>query len=171
MDCRVGAISDTEKNVHCLMPKSIWVAKRWQAYENMEGPRPARPFLRLQTPWRCVSLLVAVWLTLGGAGIGAGPHPGRDHDDRSAQPGRGRGRRPGRGDQSRSGEHGCRGISAEAAGCPAPEECAHGGARRARLRSVARSPAGAGRQSRDQPRRPRLCRCLVWLSPCWNCAA
>jgi acetamidase/formamidase len=25
MDCRVGAISDTEKNVHCLMPKSIWV--------------------------------------------------------------------------------------------------------------------------------------------------
>ena len=28
MDCRVGAISDAEKNVHCLMPKSIWVAKR-----------------------------------------------------------------------------------------------------------------------------------------------
>jgi acetamidase/formamidase len=28
MDCRVGAISDTEKNIHCLMPKSIWVAKR-----------------------------------------------------------------------------------------------------------------------------------------------
>jgi acetamidase/formamidase len=27
MDCRVGAISATEKNVHCLMPKSIW-AKR-----------------------------------------------------------------------------------------------------------------------------------------------
>jgi acetamidase/formamidase len=26
MDCRVGAISDTEKNVHCLMPKSIWAA-------------------------------------------------------------------------------------------------------------------------------------------------
>jgi acetamidase/formamidase len=26
MDCRVGAISDNEKNVHCLMPKSIWVA-------------------------------------------------------------------------------------------------------------------------------------------------
>jgi acetamidase/formamidase len=26
MDCRVGAISNTEKNVHCLMPKSIWVA-------------------------------------------------------------------------------------------------------------------------------------------------
>jgi acetamidase/formamidase len=25
MDCRVGAISDAEKNVHCLMPKSIWV--------------------------------------------------------------------------------------------------------------------------------------------------
>ena len=25
MDCRVGAMSDTEKNVHCLMPKSIWV--------------------------------------------------------------------------------------------------------------------------------------------------
>ena len=24
MDCRVGAVSDTEKNVHCLMPKSIW---------------------------------------------------------------------------------------------------------------------------------------------------
>ena len=30
MDCRVGAMSDTEKNVHCLMPKSIWTttAKR-----------------------------------------------------------------------------------------------------------------------------------------------
>ena len=28
MDCRVGAVSETEKNVHCLMPKSIWVAKR-----------------------------------------------------------------------------------------------------------------------------------------------
>jgi acetamidase/formamidase len=28
MDCRVGAVSATEKNVHCLMPKSIWVAKR-----------------------------------------------------------------------------------------------------------------------------------------------
>jgi acetamidase/formamidase len=28
MDCRVGAISDTEKNVHCLIPKSIFVAKR-----------------------------------------------------------------------------------------------------------------------------------------------
>ncbi|MFL6819440.1 MAG: acetamidase/formamidase family protein [Bradyrhizobium sp.] len=27
MDCRVGAMSDAEKNVHCLMPKSIWVKK------------------------------------------------------------------------------------------------------------------------------------------------
>jgi acetamidase/formamidase len=26
MDCRVGAITDAEKNIHCLMPKSIWVA-------------------------------------------------------------------------------------------------------------------------------------------------
>ena len=25
MDCRIGTISDAEKNVHCLMPKSIWV--------------------------------------------------------------------------------------------------------------------------------------------------
>ncbi|OIQ72885.1 hypothetical protein GALL_454800 [mine drainage metagenome] len=25
MDCRIGAVSDAEKNVHCLMPKSIWV--------------------------------------------------------------------------------------------------------------------------------------------------
>ena len=24
MDCRVGAVSDTEKNVHCVIPKSIW---------------------------------------------------------------------------------------------------------------------------------------------------
>ena len=24
MDCRVGAVSDTEKNVHCVLPKSIW---------------------------------------------------------------------------------------------------------------------------------------------------
>jgi acetamidase/formamidase len=28
MDCRVGTISDTEKNVHCLMPKSIFTAGR-----------------------------------------------------------------------------------------------------------------------------------------------
>lgn len=26
MDCRLGTVTDTEKNVHCLMPKSIWVA-------------------------------------------------------------------------------------------------------------------------------------------------
>jgi acetamidase/formamidase len=26
MDCRVGRISDSEKNVHCLMPKQLWVA-------------------------------------------------------------------------------------------------------------------------------------------------
>jgi acetamidase/formamidase len=25
MDCRIGVISDAEKNVHCLIPKSIWV--------------------------------------------------------------------------------------------------------------------------------------------------
>jgi acetamidase/formamidase len=24
MDCRVGAVSETEKNVHCLIPKSLW---------------------------------------------------------------------------------------------------------------------------------------------------
>src|SRR4051794_21433398 len=28
MDCRVGAVSDAEKNIHCLMPKSIWQAPR-----------------------------------------------------------------------------------------------------------------------------------------------
>jgi len=28
MDCRVGAVSDTEKNVHCLIPKSIWQRQR-----------------------------------------------------------------------------------------------------------------------------------------------
>ena len=28
MDCRVGAISDTEKNVHCVLPKSIFVGRR-----------------------------------------------------------------------------------------------------------------------------------------------
>ena len=28
MDCRVGAVSETAKNVHCLMPKSLWVAKK-----------------------------------------------------------------------------------------------------------------------------------------------
>ena len=28
MDCRVGAISDTEKNVHCLLPKSLWQAPK-----------------------------------------------------------------------------------------------------------------------------------------------
>lgn len=24
MDCRVGALSDTEKNIHCVLPKSLW---------------------------------------------------------------------------------------------------------------------------------------------------
>ncbi len=28
MDCRVGKVSATEKNVHCLMPKSLWVAQK-----------------------------------------------------------------------------------------------------------------------------------------------
>jgi acetamidase/formamidase len=28
MDCRVGAVSDAEKNVHCVIPKSIWQAAR-----------------------------------------------------------------------------------------------------------------------------------------------
>ena len=28
MDCRVGSISDSEKNVHCLMPKSLWQAPK-----------------------------------------------------------------------------------------------------------------------------------------------
>jgi len=28
MDCRVGAVSDSEKNVHCLIPKSIWQTAR-----------------------------------------------------------------------------------------------------------------------------------------------
>ncbi len=28
MDCRVGDVSGAEKNVHCLMPKSLWVAKK-----------------------------------------------------------------------------------------------------------------------------------------------
>jgi len=27
MDCRVGDVSGTEKNVHCLVPKSLWRAK------------------------------------------------------------------------------------------------------------------------------------------------
>jgi acetamidase/formamidase len=25
MDCRIGAVSDAEKNVHCVLPKSLWV--------------------------------------------------------------------------------------------------------------------------------------------------
>jgi acetamidase/formamidase len=28
MDCRVGVVTDTEKNVHCLIPKSIWQSPR-----------------------------------------------------------------------------------------------------------------------------------------------
>jgi acetamidase/formamidase len=28
MDCRVGAVSDAEKNVHCLLPKSLWQAPK-----------------------------------------------------------------------------------------------------------------------------------------------
>jgi acetamidase/formamidase len=26
MDCRIGLMSDADKNVHCLMPKTIWAA-------------------------------------------------------------------------------------------------------------------------------------------------
>ena len=28
MDCRVGAISDAEKNIHCVLPKSLWQAPK-----------------------------------------------------------------------------------------------------------------------------------------------
>jgi len=28
MDCRLGTIADNEKSVHCLVPKSLWVAKK-----------------------------------------------------------------------------------------------------------------------------------------------
>jgi acetamidase/formamidase len=35
MDCRVSAVSDAEKNVHCLMPKSIW------ANSNVTAPAKA----------------------------------------------------------------------------------------------------------------------------------
>lgn len=28
MDCRLGAMSDTEKNVHCVLPKSLWKAPK-----------------------------------------------------------------------------------------------------------------------------------------------
>jgi acetamidase/formamidase len=24
MDCRIGTTSNTEKNIHCLLPKSMW---------------------------------------------------------------------------------------------------------------------------------------------------
>ena len=24
MDCRVGAVSNAEKSIHCLLPKSLW---------------------------------------------------------------------------------------------------------------------------------------------------
>jgi acetamidase/formamidase len=24
MDCRVGAVSNSEKSIHCLLPKSMW---------------------------------------------------------------------------------------------------------------------------------------------------
>ena len=51
MDCRVGAMSDTEKNVHCLMPKSIWVARVGKRNEDEEGPRPSRPFGFVSRPW------------------------------------------------------------------------------------------------------------------------
>ena len=42
MDCRVGAISDTEKNVHCVMPKSILVAGARANYSDrlMRGGEP-----------------------------------------------------------------------------------------------------------------------------------
>jgi acetamidase/formamidase len=24
MDCRIGSVSNTEKSIHCLLPKSMW---------------------------------------------------------------------------------------------------------------------------------------------------
>ena len=66
MDCRVGAISDTEKNVHCLMPKSIWVAAN--ARRKHGRAAPARPF-RVSDPWRCVSLSSPSWLALAAPGL------------------------------------------------------------------------------------------------------
>ena len=28
MDCRIGKMDETEKSVHCLIPKSLWLSKR-----------------------------------------------------------------------------------------------------------------------------------------------
>jgi acetamidase/formamidase len=53
MDCRVGAVSDTEKNVHCLMPKSIWVKHR-QALTEEHGQGHPRGPASFQNRWRCV---------------------------------------------------------------------------------------------------------------------
>ena len=78
-------------------------------------------------------------------GTRAGPHSDRDHDDRFAQSCRSRGRRSRGGDQPRTGRYGRRGISAQATGPAAPEECTPARSRGARLRFVARSAARAGR--------------------------
>lgn len=28
MDCRVGEMTDAKKSIHCVLPKSLWVASR-----------------------------------------------------------------------------------------------------------------------------------------------
>ena len=95
MDCRVGAISDTEKNVHCLMPKSLWVADEALNVKARIGPRGQRPFAALQ----CLmvlrfgsSLPLALGIALSPA-LRSSACAGRHDHDRPAQPRRGGGRR------------------------------------------------------------------------------
>ena len=140
---------DLRHREECPLPDAEEHLGRRPASANRRHGRvaPRGPSLHVTIHGVALALSSRAWLALAVAGICAGAHPGCDHHDRSAQPDRGRGRRPDRGGQSRPAEHGCRGLSAQAAGRPAAQECAHARARRARLRSVGRSPAGAGRQT------------------------
>ena len=45
MDCRVGKVSDTEKNVHCLMPKSLWQRRSDAGLRRWRQGLFERPFL------------------------------------------------------------------------------------------------------------------------------
>ena len=68
MDCRVGAISDTEKNVHCLMPKSIWVATPANASGDGAGSGCDAALLS-SNPWCLRSILVAALSVLASPGL------------------------------------------------------------------------------------------------------
>src|SRR5262249_53225568 len=80
MDCRVGTVSDAEKNVHCLLPKSIFVAKRGRRRSvNPDAGARGAGHARLPRSRRSARCPVR------GAGRGRANSAHRRHDQRSCE--------------------------------------------------------------------------------------